>query len=79
MEIGLLLREILPFYLRLVVLAAVTLFIDLILHLTEVESIQASHSCNRSRRMGLSLLIMPRFRREWPNDSRIRITPGIPR
>jgi hypothetical protein len=35
MEIGLLIREILPFYLRLVVLAAVTLFIDLILHLTD--------------------------------------------
>lgn len=36
MGIGLLIREILPFYLRLVVLAAVTLFIDLILHLTDM-------------------------------------------
>lgn len=35
MGIGLLIREILPFYLRLVVLAVVTLFIDLILHLTD--------------------------------------------
>lgn len=34
MRIGLLIREILPFYFRLAVLAAVTLFIDLILHLT---------------------------------------------
>ncbi|MFA7587889.1 MAG: hypothetical protein WCY11_17130 [Novosphingobium sp.] len=36
MEIGLFIREILPFYFRLVVLAAVTLFIDLILHLTDL-------------------------------------------
>lgn len=36
MGIGLFLREILPFYLRLVVLAAVTLLIDLILHLSDV-------------------------------------------
>jgi hypothetical protein len=36
MRIGLLIREILPFYVRLVVLAAVTLFIDLILHLTDL-------------------------------------------
>jgi hypothetical protein len=36
MGIGLLIREILPFYFRLVVLAAVTLFIDLILHLTDM-------------------------------------------
>jgi len=36
MRIGLLIREILPFYFRLVVLAAVTLFIDLILHLTDL-------------------------------------------
>lgn len=36
MGIGLLIREILPFYFRLVVLAAVTLFIDLILHLTDL-------------------------------------------
>lgn len=34
MQIRLILKEILPFYLRLVGLAAVTLFIDLILHLT---------------------------------------------
>lgn len=34
MRIGLLIREILPFYFRLVLLATVTLFIDLILHLT---------------------------------------------
>jgi len=34
MPIRLILKEILPFYLRLVGLAAVTLFIDLILHLT---------------------------------------------
>lgn len=32
MTIGLILREILPFYLRLVVLAAATLLIDLVLH-----------------------------------------------
>jgi hypothetical protein len=36
MRIGLFIREILPFYFRLVVLAAVTLFIDLILHLTDL-------------------------------------------
>ncbi|MGE3744377.1 MAG: hypothetical protein AB7G25_01455 [Sphingomonadaceae bacterium] len=36
MGIGLFIREILPFYFRLVVLAAVTLFIDLILHLTDL-------------------------------------------
>lgn len=36
MQIGLLIREILPFYFRLVVLAAVTLFIDLVLHLTDL-------------------------------------------
>lgn len=36
MRIGLLIREILPFYFRLVVLAVVTLFIDLILHLTDL-------------------------------------------
>ncbi len=36
MGIGLLIREILPFYFRLVVLAAVALFIDLILHLTDM-------------------------------------------
>ena len=36
MRIGLLIREILPFYFRLVVLAAVTLFIDLMLHLTNL-------------------------------------------
>ena len=36
MNIRLILREILPFYLRLVVLAAVTLFIDLILHLMDL-------------------------------------------
>lgn len=36
MRIGLLIREILPFYFRLMVLAAVTLFIDLILHLTDL-------------------------------------------
>lgn len=35
MGISLLIREILPFYFRLVVLAVVTLFIDLILHLTD--------------------------------------------
>lgn len=34
MQIRLILKEILPFYLRLVGLASVTLFIDLILHLT---------------------------------------------
>lgn len=36
MRIRLIFREILPFYFRLVVLAAVTLFIDLILHLTDL-------------------------------------------
>lgn len=36
MGIGLLVREIFPFYFRLVVLAAVTLFIDLVLHLSEM-------------------------------------------
>jgi hypothetical protein len=36
MGIGLLVREILPFYFRLIVLAAVTLFIDLILHLSDM-------------------------------------------
>ena len=36
MKIGLLIREIMPFYFRLMVLAAVTLFIDLILHLTDL-------------------------------------------
>lgn len=36
MGIGLLIREILPFYFRLVVLAAVTLFFDLVLHLTDM-------------------------------------------
>jgi hypothetical protein len=36
MKIDLILKEILPFYFRLVVLAAVTLFIDLILHLTNL-------------------------------------------
>ena len=36
MRIRLIVREILPFYFRLVVLAAVTLFIDLILHLTDL-------------------------------------------
>ena len=36
MGIGLLVREILPFYFRLVVLAVVTLFIDLILHLSDM-------------------------------------------
>lgn len=36
MAIKLLVREILPFYFRLVVLAAVTLFIDLILHLADL-------------------------------------------
>ncbi|MFA7587148.1 MAG: hypothetical protein WCY11_13305 [Novosphingobium sp.] len=36
MKARLILREILPFYFRLVVLAAVTLFIDLILHLTDL-------------------------------------------
>lgn len=35
MSISLFSREILPFYLRLLVLAAVTLFIDLVLHLTD--------------------------------------------
>ena len=35
-NIGLLIREILPFYFRLVVLAAVTLLFDLILHLTDL-------------------------------------------
>lgn len=36
MRIRLILTEILPFYFRLVVLAVVTLFIDLILHLTDL-------------------------------------------
>lgn len=36
MSIGLLIREILPFYLRLLALAAVTLLIDLVLHLTDM-------------------------------------------
>ena len=36
MKFRLILREILPFYFRLVMLAAVTLFIDLILHLTDL-------------------------------------------
>lgn len=36
MKICLILKEILPFYFRLVVLAVVTLFIDLILHLTDL-------------------------------------------
>lgn len=36
MKARLILKEILPFYFRLVVLAAVTLFIDLILHLTNL-------------------------------------------
>lgn len=36
MSLGLLIREILPFYFRLVVLAVVTLLIDLILHLTDM-------------------------------------------
>jgi len=36
MSIGLFFREILPFYFRLVVLAAVTLFIDLVLHVTDL-------------------------------------------
>lgn len=36
MTIGLLFREILPFYLRLFVLAAVTLLSDLVLHLTDM-------------------------------------------
>jgi len=36
MNIRLILKEILPFYFRLVVLAVVTLFIDLILHLTDL-------------------------------------------
>jgi hypothetical protein len=36
MKISLIVREILPFYFRLAVLAAVTLFIDLILHLTDL-------------------------------------------
>jgi len=35
MRISLVLREILPFYVRLIVLAAVTLFVDLVLHLTD--------------------------------------------
>ena len=35
-NIGLLIREILPFYFRLVALAAVTLLFDLILHLTDL-------------------------------------------
>jgi len=36
MRIRLIFKEIVPFYFRLVVLAAVTLFIDLILHLTDL-------------------------------------------
>ena len=36
MSTPLILREILPFYFRLVVLAAVTLLIDLVLHLTDL-------------------------------------------
>ncbi|WP_292969231.1 hypothetical protein [Novosphingobium sp.] len=36
MTIGLFLREILPFYFRLLVLAAVTLLIDLVLHITDM-------------------------------------------
>lgn len=36
MSIGLFIREVMPFYLRLLVLAAVTLFIDLALHLTDM-------------------------------------------
>lgn len=36
MKMRLILQEILPFYFRLVVLAVVTLFIDLILHLTDL-------------------------------------------
>ena len=36
MQIGLLIREIFPFYFRLVVLAVVTLFVDLVLHLTDL-------------------------------------------
>ena len=36
MRIGLFSREIMPFYLRLLVLAAVTLLIDLVLHLTNM-------------------------------------------
>jgi hypothetical protein len=36
MTIRLILKEILPFYFRLVVFAAITLFIDLILHLTDL-------------------------------------------
>lgn len=36
MKIRLILKEILPFYFRLVLLAVVTLFIDLILHLTDL-------------------------------------------
>lgn len=36
MNIRLIFKEILPFYFRLVVLAVVTLFIDLILHLTDL-------------------------------------------
>jgi hypothetical protein len=36
MRIGLLIREIMPFYFRLVVLAVVTLLIDLVLHLTDL-------------------------------------------
>jgi hypothetical protein len=35
-ETGLLVREILPFYLRLVALAAITLFLDLVLHLSDM-------------------------------------------
>src|SRR3546814_12805853 len=36
MKIRLILKEILPFYFKLVVLAAVTLFIDIILHLPDL-------------------------------------------
>ena len=36
MKVGLFLREILPFYFRLAVLAAVTLLIDLVLHLSDM-------------------------------------------
>jgi hypothetical protein len=35
MRISLVIREIVPFYFRLIVLAAVTLFVDLLLHLTD--------------------------------------------
>lgn len=40
MSIGLFSREIIPFYLRLLVLAAVTLLIDLVLHLTNMVWIE---------------------------------------